>query len=161
VCLRAQALFEPAAFQVGAWWQHPATELARFGNEVFGQGSGAAVWRGLLLTAALSVVWSLVGGWITRSELVRLRPLGTPVQVSPTRFVREKARSLCMPFPMALIMVSSCLLPGAFAGLVNRLLVPGVGAVLVAVVLPALLLCSLVVVVLLFGCLAYAMIPTT
>src|SRR5207247_773741 len=81
--------------------------------------------------------------------------------VSPTRLVREKARSLCIPFLFILGFVGFWLLPGLFAGFVSRFLGPGMGAVLVALVLPAIVFSSLEVVFLLLGSLSYALIPTT
>src|SRR5271167_4348590 len=109
LCTPAQAVFEQAPPRPQAWWQDPLAELRRLGAELFEQGSGTAVFRCFLLAAALSVVWSFVGAWIARSELLRQRAAAAADQTdgltptTATALVRSKAFSLVMLLPMILI----------------------------------------------------------
>ncbi|HEV3080586.1 MAG TPA: zinc-ribbon domain-containing protein, partial [Gemmataceae bacterium] len=112
--------------------------------------------------AALSVVWSFVAAWIARSVLLRPRAADQTDGLTPTTataLVRSKASSLVLLLPMMFILVSILLLPGWIAGLVNRVLGMGIGALLVAMLWPVVLLTSLVVVVILVGCISYCLMP--
>jgi hypothetical protein len=137
--------------------------LPDLGVGLLGQGSGKAFFRGLLLAAALSVVWSLVGGWIARAELLRLRA-GVPADdgeadpISPSRFLARKASALAFTLAVPLVIVCLQFLFLLFGGLVNRFF--GIGAILTAVLLfPVLLLLSLVSITLLVGTVSYVLMP--
>src|SRR5215471_624392 len=58
----ALAVFERTSLHLEAWLQDPLEQLQSLGQQLFGYGSGTAVFRCFLLTAVLSVVWSFVGG---------------------------------------------------------------------------------------------------
>jgi hypothetical protein len=166
LCTAAQAVFfEQAAPRPQAWWPDPLAELRRLGAELLEQGSGTAVCRCFPLAAALSVVWSLVGAWIARSELLRQRAAAAADQTdglpptTATALVRSKASALVMLLPSIFILVGIWLLPGWLAGLLIRFLGMGIGALLVAILLPVVLLTSLVVVVVLVGCISWCLMP--
>jgi hypothetical protein len=163
--LVALMVFEGAVPQPGAWWRQPPEQLWLLAQQLFGRGSGTAVFRGLLLVPVLAAVWGLVGGWIARSELLRQRPAGDPdpgaesTGTPPTRFVRRKAFTLGTVALFPLIAAGLLLVPALFAGLVNQVLGMGTGALLVSVALPPVLLSSLFVVLVLVGSLSYSIMP--
>jgi hypothetical protein len=162
----ALAVFGPA-FEVGLWWPDPLEGFHGLGDALFGRGSGVAVWRCTLLVVPLAVVWSWIGGWIARHELVRRRlavqPDGPwePDQLSATRFVWRKARTLPAPIGFIAAIVLSVLCVAALAGLINRVPIFGVGAVLVSLGLPLFLVASLVTALVLVGGLSFFIMPAT
>src|SRR5262249_32007160 len=136
------------------------------GDQLFGKGSGTAVLRCLLLAAVLSVVWSLIGGWIARAELLPHRAPKEEVeqgpqegQVHPSLFLRWKASPLAWSLPAILLLIGFCLAPGLVAGLVNQFLGRGIGALVVAVFLPVFMLTTSIAVLLLVGSLSYTIMP--
>jgi hypothetical protein len=155
----ALAVFERTSLHLEAWLQDPLEQLQSLGQQLFGYGSGTAVFRCFLLTAVLSVVWSFVGGWIARSELLRHRATTDPVQTTATQFVRGKASSLIMLLLPLLICAGICLVPGLLAGLFNRVLGLGLGAILVSLLFPVVLVSTLAFVLLLIGSLSCGIMP--
>ncbi len=153
----AQLAEEP--LRVEAWWQHPVEELRRLGEVVFAQGT--MLLRPLLWAAVLSVVWGLAGGWIARAELLHQRGHdvgeGTD-RATPTRFVFGRAKALCLMLPICLFVVAFCLLLGILAGVFNR--IPFVGALLVSVGLPTVMVGCLIAAVVLVGTLSFSIMPS-
>jgi hypothetical protein len=155
------AVVARAPVQLEEGLRDPLTELQRLGEQLVGQGSGTAIFRCCLLAGVLSLVWSLVGGWIARSELLRHRARADPVQTTAARFVGARAASLCMLLPTLLFAAGFFLMLGLMAGLLNLALGWGVGAVLVSLFFPVVLIPTLFSVLLLVGALSYGIMPAT
>jgi hypothetical protein len=161
VCEAALAWLGAEPWDPAGWWERPLEKVQHTGA-LFAGGSGTAAFRCLLLAAPLSMVWGLVGGWIARAELLRQAPphesgLLSPPRTPPTRFVLGKARSLVLLLPAVLLVVGLFLLPGLLAGVVT--LIPALGAVLVSVLLPVLMISSLAVVLVTAGSVSFAIMP--
>jgi hypothetical protein len=144
----------------------PPAEMLRLGQGLFPEilVSTSLVWdsfRGALLVVLLAGAWGLVGGWIIRSELLRQRGSDEPVQTSATLLVARRVSALCTPCCMILIFVVILQVPLWVAGLVNYVLGWGVGAVLVALLLPVLLVAAFLVVLVKVGLLAFGLMPAT
>ncbi len=136
-------------------WFDPVTRIVALGDELFDFGSGTATYRLILLMIPLSIIWSLAGGWITRSEFIDRRgQFGS--QTNATQFVLARGRSLCMPFLLSLTLFCLGLLPGLVAGLLCRF---GIGALVVAICLPTPLFVALVEACIFIGWLSYPMMP--
>jgi hypothetical protein len=148
-----------------AWWQRPWEELQRLGDALFQEGVGTGLFRSLMLATVLAVLWNPVAAWVARAELLRQRiPAGpgggaAPVQTTPTRLVLDRIGALGWLFPMIIFIAGFLLLPGLLAGLINRIFPLGIGALLVSVLLPVVIVFSLVVAVILVGTLSWWIMP--
>lgn len=128
----------------GAWLRHPGEQAAALAAALDGRTPlGVALWLSLPLLGCAGA-WCLVGGWIARHELLARRaarggPHGHSRATGPTELVVARARALvlCCVVPVFLMLIA--LVPVAVAGWVNDLL-GGVGALIVAVLLPLVLL---------------------
>jgi hypothetical protein len=160
-----QSLFGMAAPPFEAWWQDPLAALSLLGGQFIDWLSRSPFLRGGVLVLALSPVWGLVGGWIARSEFLSHLASSQPAQVPPrsslsaAQFLPRKAVSLCSLTLYIVIFIYLCLVPGLIAGLINRALPFGIGALLVAVFLPVVMLASLLITTLLVGSLSYPIMP--
>ena len=118
---------------------------------------------GALLAALLSLIWSLIAGWIARAEFLQQRALheagsaGDTCATSPNQFLYRQAKPLCRLLPIILVMAGFTLLPGLAAGLINRF--PVLGSLLVSVLLPVPLIASLATVIILAGAFSYWIMP--
>jgi hypothetical protein len=154
VCAILSAFFTWQFDGWGVWYTRPLDELQLLGTRLVDTGTARAVWRCALLAAALALIWSPLGAWIARDELLRHRAAEDPAwsprsaETTPTRLVRGRARQLCWLMPFVEFTLLFLLLPALLAGQINRMLFWGIGAVMVAVVLPVALL----------GCLAFALV---
>jgi hypothetical protein len=162
----ALSIFAGTAPRLEAWWQDPLAEFYRLADHLVGKGSGTAVWRGCLLAIELSVVWGPVAGWIARAEFLSHRSVSeaeeeapTASRLSATRFLILRGRTLC--FLVLFVLCFACFLLqfGLLAGLFSRIFGWGIGAVLVAVLLPVALASSLMVALVLVGGLSYSIMP--
>jgi hypothetical protein len=84
-----------------------------------------------------------------------------PDQLSATRFVRRKARSLAAPIGFIVLIAVLPLFMAALAGLINRVLIFGIGGMLISLGLPVFLMLSLMAVLVLVGSLAFFIMPAT
>lgn len=146
------------------WWRQPMPTL----SAVMGNSSGTVVFRGAALAVELALVWGLIGGWIARSEVLRQRPAEEPGQLtegcrtSATQLVLGKKTSLLAPILVLVIFVGLLLLPALAAGLLNRALGLGVGAVLAAaVLLPLVVFAMLLAALAALGSLSFTIMPAT
>jgi len=118
---------------------------------------------GALLAALLSLIWSLIAGWIARAEFLQQRALheagsaGDTCATSPNQFLYRQAKPLCRLLPIILVMAGFTLLPGLAAGLINRF--PVLGSLLVSVLLPVPLIACLVTVIILAGAFSHWIMP--
>jgi len=132
-------------------WELVQSEIAR--------GSGRTVFWGLVLGAAIGAVWSLVGAWVAWLEFRGQKP----DQESPpvTAFLQRKAGTLCGTVFLVLGVVSFLVFLSWVAAGINALLPWGIGATVLAVVLPLLLLLGFAVVVVVVGCVSLPIMPAS
>jgi hypothetical protein len=155
LCRLALAFLEGDFAGATVWWLHPPEGLRRLSDALFAKWSGRGVFSCMLLAAGLSAVWSLVGGWIARAELLQHRrtnergETADSVQAPPTPFVLAKARSLYMAPLMILLMIGCFSLFGLPIGGLNW--IPWIGPVLVSLLLPFVVFLSLWIVLALAG----------
>jgi hypothetical protein len=136
-------------------------EFLRVARNWFAQGTGHGVWHFMLLTMVLGVFWTCAGTWVARDEFLRqLRP-GDSVHLPPTRFVRERLTSCAWLIPALVFFVGLLMIPGLLAGLVNRVLPWGTGAVLLALLQPLGFLAGFCLTVAATGLLTYWIMPAT
>jgi hypothetical protein len=164
-CALAEGMFGDHAVPAETWWRAPLTGLHQLGNEWFTDYPGTAIFRCLTLAAVLSLPWSVIGGWIARAELLAQRAGReselAPVQASPTPFVQGRALSLFTPLLFVVFFVFCVLLLVVPFGWANLLLGDGIGALLVALLLPLLMLLQLMITVVLVGSISYSIMPAT
>jgi len=156
-------LFFDAPAGPAVTWPYPADSVQRLGIILGSTGLGRLLFRAALLAIPLWLVWSLVGGWIARSELLRRRRsdertgLPLPVQTSATRLVGARGPSMFAPMLMIVAFVGILLLVELFPGALNR--IPGAGAIFLALLLPALMALCLGIVVVLVGLPSLSIMP--
>jgi hypothetical protein len=144
-------------FQPARWWDAPLEQARHADQVLFLHGSGTALLQLLAQTAARVIIWGLIGGWIAWAELSAQRP-GT-ARLSAAEFVRRKGVSLYAPGLMVLLFMGLLLVFLWLAGCTSYLLGWGIGAALVAVALPSLLLVSLLIVLCGVGLLSFSIMP--
>jgi hypothetical protein len=161
LCSFALVLFGGVPQRLEAWWEQPDEQLRLLQELLLGGGTQGLFIRGALLTAALSVPWGLIAAWIARAELLCQRDAepGTPVQATPNELVRARLSSLCMLLPIILIFAGVLLIPTQLAGVITRIIPWGIGAFLVSLLLPIVLLLCLVLAVVLTGAISYLVMP--
>src|SRR5262245_15096117 len=90
--LATQSYLDPDAADSTDWWARPIEHAQELRNLVLDQSLGGTILRGGPLLALLLALWSLVGGWIARAELLARRR-GRPdlpdenLQPAPTAFL--------------------------------------------------------------------------
>ncbi len=131
-----------------SFWQPPWKLV----QALVARGSGWTVFWGLILGAVLGAVWGLVGGAIAWLEFRGQvpDPEAPPVAV----FLRRKGSVLSGTVLMVLIFVSFLIVLGWVAAGINALLPWGIGATLLAIILPVLMLLGFAVAICAVGCLA-------
>jgi hypothetical protein len=160
----AEPLFIGSAPDWAGWWTDAAGRARDLGAAIADRSPLAiAIRLGPLLTALIAG-WCLVGGWIARQELViryRARPgqFDPPESVrGPTGLVVAKVKQLALCPVAVFSLLAVTLFPGLFAGVVNDWF-GGVGAIVVAVLLPVVLIANLVLLVLAAGLVAWPLMP--
>ena len=158
----SQPLFDAAAPRLADWFREPGPQAQAFGDQLAGRTTRTICLRLAPATVVVAAAWSLIGAWIARHELVarhRGRPYATvePIEPGPTTLVLRRPKDLVLTAPMVLILCALLILPVALAGLLNQ--IGGVGAILVAVFLPVVLLANLILLLLAVGLLAWPLMP--
>ena len=159
-----QALFEWRAPRLADWFAEPAAQVEALGTHLAGRSTlGMAIRLGAVLTVVVGV-WGIVGGWIARHELLarhRGQPYATAerIEPGPTGLVIGQLKNLVVGFPVILLICGVLGLPVTLAGGVNHL--GGVGAVLVAVLLPVVLVADLILLSIALGLTAWPLMPVT
>ncbi len=143
------------------FWQ-PPWELI---HKLAASGSGWTVLWGLILGIVVGVVWGQVGGWIAWLEFCEQKSAARTMRsesvraISVLAFMERKSATLSGPVILVLLIVASLVVLGWLAGGVNYLLPWGIGATLLALLLPVLLLLGFIVVLCVIGCLALPIMP--
>jgi hypothetical protein len=159
-----EAVTEGVPVRWAAWAQRPGEELCLRAGQGVATAPMGTVFHCLLVGLALALVWGLPAGWIARAEFLRQSPPAESGEAdrpraSPTAWVRRKASALVSGFVLAAVNIPFLMLPGLLAGLVCRVFPWGIGAVVVALLLPLLLACSLAVVTIGVGAVAWTLMP--
>lgn len=126
-------------------------------QELVAGGSRKVVFWGLILGGLIGAIWGLAGGWIAWLEYRAQIP--DELADSVFTFLQRKAHTLCMPVVLVLLFVSLLIVLGWVASAINLLLPWGIGATLLALSLPFLMLLAFVVVVCVVGCVALPIMP--
>jgi hypothetical protein len=113
----------------------------------------------------VTALWCLIGGWVARHELLarrRGRDDTTEVRVEPsaTAFLVGWWKSLLLCCPSVLLMMLLLLLPVLVAGWVNTWF-GSLGALVVSLLLPVLLVADLALLVVALGAVAWPLMPIT
>lgn len=159
-----QALFESHAPRFADWFAQPATQVEALGAHLAGRSTlGLAIRLGVVI-AVVAGIWSIVGGWIARHELLarhRGQPYATAetIEPGPTGLVGRRLKDLLIGVPTVLGICAALFLPVALAGGLNHL--GGPGAILVAVLLPVVLVADLLLSCVAMGLLAWPLMPVT
>jgi hypothetical protein len=174
LCLAATAASMLAAFGVAAAFDHDrppvssewlANPLEQWTERVLlwaGMGMGTLAHRLAVLALCCSAFWGPVGAWLIRSELDEqdLRP--RPLRLRPTELVTGHWRRLASLLLVPLAVIGCLYLPALLVGVLTRpVFLFGMGAVLVALALPMLMLFSFLAVFLSGGVLGYGLMPAT
>ena len=160
----AQTLFDGLTPRWGDWWEDPVGQARELGSQIADRSTLAIIIRlGLALLVA-GAAWSLVGTWVARHELLaRLRGRPdvpyTPPTPGPTGLVIGKLKDLVLCCPAVLLLAGFAFLPLLVATWIN--MVPGLGAIVVAILLPVVLLADVVLLLLLVGMLAWPLMSVT
>ena len=159
-----QALFVGHAPRVADWFQQPAAQAQALGEHLAGRSSVGLLIRLGTLAAVVAAVWSLVGGWIARHEVAarhRGRPeaAGEALEPGPTQLVARKAKEFVLGPVIVLVFCGVLLVPVLLAGGLNHL--GGVGAILVAVLLPVVLVADLLLLCVAAGVVIWPLMPVT
>jgi len=158
----AQALYDRANLRLADWWDAPAEQVRALANDVSGRSAWVAGTR-LGPTLALALAgWCLAGAWVARHELVariqsRPDPMRSPNIPGPSQLVVAKVKDLVLCCAMVLALIALFMVPVLTAALISSL--GGVGAVLVAILLPVVLIADLFVLLLALGALAWPIMP--
>jgi hypothetical protein len=159
-----QALFEGHAPRFADWFAQPATQVEALAAHLAGRSTfGLAIRLGVVI-AVVAGIWSIVGGWIARHELLarhRGQPYATaePIEPGPTGLVGHRLKDLLIGVPTVLGICAALFLPVALAGGINHL--GGAGAILVAVLLPVVLVADLLLLCVAIGLVAWPLMPVT
>jgi hypothetical protein len=152
----------PDAF---AWLLNPGEKAATVAADLVGASAGGILWAALLLTVNTSL-WCMIGGWISRHELVARQRAGADAmaegpmgqQSSATQLLVKRWNSLLLCCPMVfvffLILILPVLLMAAVSGLVG-----GMGTLLVSLILPVALGLDLCLLIVVLGAAAWPLMP--
>jgi len=161
----AQWFFDGQSPRWAGWMEDPVGHARALGEEVMGRGPGAVAIRLGPVLAVVTAGWCLVGGWIARHELLarrQVRPSWEDHRLKPTAtgLVVTQAKQLALVCPTVLAILAALLVPILLAGRLNDWL-GGLGAILVAVVLPVILIADVLLLLIGFGALAWPLMPVT
>lgn len=159
-----QAFWERDVPRLGEWFRDPVAEVQALTVHLAGRSFAGLVVRLSVLLTIVTAIWGIIGAWIARHELVgrhRGQPYTTPgpIEPGPTGLVARHVRRLVVACPVVLILCAVLLIPVALAGLLNH--IGGVGAILVALVLPVVLIADLILLCLAVGLVAWPLMPVT
>jgi hypothetical protein len=159
-----QALFEGHAPRFADWFAQPATEAKALAAHLAGRTTLGLAIRLCAEIAVVAGIWSVLGGWIARHELVarhRGQPYATaePIEPGPTSLVGRRLKDLLVGVPTVLGICAALFLPVALAGGLNHL--GGLAAILVAVLLPVVLVADLLLLCVAIGLVAWPLMPVT
>ena len=159
-----EAIYKGTSPNWTGWWNGPVEQAQSLGNAIVGRSFAANGFRIGIVLAAISAAWCVIGAWIARHELLARRKADPytppePLGPGPTRLVVCKAKNLALCCPTVLAIIALCLFPAILMGLLNHL--GGVGAILVALVLPLLLVFNLLVLLLTIGVCAWPLMAVT
>jgi hypothetical protein len=159
----AQSLFGREPPNLPGWWQQPIEHLQGLQIEIWGGSLGRAILRGGPLLALNTVLWCLIGGWIARHELVarrRARDYSAKVggESSAIHFLVGSWKSLSVCCPLVILFSLLLLLPMLFAGWVSTWL-GGLGALVVSLLMPVVLVANLALLVIAVGSVAWPLMP--
>ena len=159
-----QSLFDGQTPRLADWFAQPARQVPALAEHLAGRTTLGVVLRLGTVVAVFAAVWSIVGGWIARHELLARHSGGfdataDPVEPGPTGLVTRRLKDLVTCVPLVLALCALLIQPVVLAGLLNRL--GGVGAILVAVFLPAVLVADLVLLCIAGGLVASPLMPVT
>lgn len=140
---------------VRQWWSDPFGELA--GLVWRGESLSGVLARVILLVAVFGPLWCWIGLWIIRREFEaqfcrRFHP-------RPWAMLRDRHRSAVAIVVFLYFMSLLVFIPGLIAGVVNRLLIFGIGAVFISLMLPVLLMLTCFCVLVLTGVFAIPLGP--
>src|SRR5437660_4822515 len=113
----AGAVGAGSGFRLTDWWHDPVAEGQNLGGRLLSGGPAGTVVGGALLAALLSLIWSLIEGWIARAEFLQQRALdeagstGNAWPISPNQILYRRAKPLCPLLPTILILTRLTLLP--------------------------------------------------
>src|SRR5262249_38525569 len=160
----AQFLFDGQAPRFADWFGEPGGQVREFGSQLSDRSIWAIVVRLAPALAFVAGVWAVSGCWIARHELLarhRGRPyaIAERIEPGPTRLVTRQLKPLVLCLVAPLCIGAILLLPVVLAGGLNHL--GGLGAILVAVLLPVVLVADLVLVLVAIGLLAWPLMPVT
>jgi hypothetical protein len=161
--IAAKSLFDGEPPDFSGWWQQPLENADALRAEMLDGSLGRAIIRGGPLLALNTALWSLIGGWIARHELLarqRGRSDGWDLFAEPNanRFLLGWWKPLLVCCPTALLLALLLLVPVLVAGIVNSSL-GSLGAVVVALLLPVVLLADLALLAIAFGAVAWPLMP--
>lgn len=150
------------ALNLGLLVEDPVRELAQLGQRLVEMTPIGRLLLGSTLAVVLSALWSLIGAYIARAEVLqRLGPPPLPDIPGPAALVAARAQSLVTLGLLLVVFIGVLFVPALLARFVNQFLGLGVGAVLVALALPLLLLVSFVQVIALVGAVSWVIMPAT
>lgn len=145
VCAAALAVFEGSGVQVDAWRQDPLGELTRLGQELVSENTAVTLWRAYAVGLPLYLLWSVLGGWFARWELLAQQRLNPHVsradEASIGRlvgFVGRRLTSFVGSVFAVAVFAGIAFLPGLVAGYITR--IPVLGPLFVAAMLPIVLI---------------------
>ncbi len=159
-----RSFFVPAPADWFAWIEQP-DELGRVWIADLLEGSLGALVRGFLLLAATVVLWSWIGAWIARAELLARRRRRAyfekqPLEPSASALLAGRWGSLAANGLSVLIFAAILLVPILSAGWANEA-AGDVGAMAVTLVLPVVLAADLVVLILAVGVIGWPWMAVT
>jgi hypothetical protein len=161
IAAAAQGYFEQAMPAWWDWWWRPGELADALWAVVAARSPGGAALRAGPLIAVTAALWCLVGGWIARHELLARRGApGRPPEPGPTALVSARGKDLLLCCPLALMVALFVSLPVLVAGWVNAI-GGGVGAVMVSLALPVVLVADLCLLVLVAAVSAWPLMPVT
>jgi len=159
----AKSFFDREPLDLPGWWQQPITHAQALQAEIWGGSLGRTILRGGSLLALNTALWCLIGGWIARHELLarqqgRSDTAEVRVEPSATAFLVGWWKSLLTCCPSVLLLALVLLLPVVLAGWVNAWL-GGLGALVVALLLPVVLVADLILLFVVLGAVAWPLMP--
>lgn len=158
----ANAIWVADAPSFPEWFQDPGPRAIEFGNRLAERSFFAISFRVGVLAIVLGSVWCVLGCWIARHELLaryRSEPYAntTPIELTPTKVVFQNLKSLVLLCPLVVALCGLLLFPVALAGLLNHL--GGVGAIIVALLLPILLIADVILLCIGTGFVLWPLMP--